>query len=103
MLSRITVSQNRIPGSADFHALCTIFDHNLCASISLVTLGFLESTGYCWWYWVPSTTDFINSSSILTETLAPVTLPDSNLASINDSASGCLIDTDNMSAPLRPS
>src|SRR5690606_4702885 len=45
----------------------------------------------------------MKESSIRTDTLAPVTFPCSNLASMNRSASGWLIDTENINAPLRPS
>src|SRR5690606_19266850 len=45
----------------------------------------------------------MNESSIRTDTLAPVTFPCSNLASMNPSASGWLMDTDNINAPRRPS
>ena len=40
------VSQNRTPGSALRQALWTIFFHSADASISLVTTGESESTGY---------------------------------------------------------
>ena len=53
MLSRMIVSQNSTPGSADFHALWMIFSQSF--------------------------------------------------ASMNRSASGCLIDSDSISAPRRPS
>jgi len=45
----------------------------------------------------------MNSSSILTETLAPVTFDVSTLASMKRSASGCLIEMVSISAPRRPS
>ena len=97
------VSQNRTPGSADFHALCTIFFHKAEASISLVVEGVAASMGYCCVYGVPSTAACMNASSSFTETLAPVTLPSVILASINASESGCLIDTLSINAPRRPS
>src|SRR5690554_590039 len=97
------VSQNKIPGSADFQALCTIFFHNSDACNSFENLGFSEKIGYFWVYVSPFRTAFINASSIRTETLAPVTLPCSNLASIKPSASGWFTETDNIKAPRRPS
>ena len=45
----------------------------------------------------------MNSSSSFTETFAPVTLPSVIFASMNDSESGCLMDTLSIRAPLRPS
>ncbi len=59
--------------------------------------------GNCCLYFPPLTAAVIKSSSTLTETLAPVTFPSSILASINASASGCLIDTESIRAPLLPS
>src|SRR5690606_18264164 len=97
------VSQNRMPGSADFQALCTIFFQSLLASMVFENLGLSLKIGYFLVYVALDFTAFKNSSSILTETLAPVTLPCSNLASIKSSESGWLMDTDNMSAPRRPS
>ena len=43
--SLITVSQNKIPGSADFHALCTIFSHRAFALMVFVYFGLSESIG----------------------------------------------------------
>ena len=43
----IIVSQNKTPGSALFHALCTIFFHKSCALMSLATMGEELSMGYC--------------------------------------------------------
>ena len=103
MDSLITVSQNSTPGSADFHALWIIFLHSFCAFIVFTTLGFFESIGYCCTYSFPSNAALINSSSIFTETFAPVTFPCSILASIKLSASGCLTDIVSISAPLLPS
>ncbi len=103
MDSLIMVSQNRTPGSADFHALWTIFFHNREASISCEYKGSSASMGYFCTYFSPFMTALMKSSSILTETLAPVTLPLSILASMNDSESGCLIETLSISAPRRPS
>src|SRR5690606_17204916 len=97
------VSQNKIPGSADFQALCTIFFHKPLASIRFVNLGFSLKMGYFWIYSEPSLTAFINASSIRTDTLAPVTLPCSNLASIKSSESGWLMDTESIKAPRLPS
>ena len=97
------MSQNKIPGSADFHALCVILSHNFLELIAFVKDGFLEFIGYCCLYGLLSTTDCINSSSILTEIFAPVILPASNFASIKSSASGCFEEIDNIKAPLLPS
>ena len=97
------VSQNSTPGSADFQALYMILSQIFEASTSLVKVGFLLSTGYCCTYFFPEITARINLSSILTDTLAPVTFPCSSLASIKSSASGCLLETDNIKAPRRPS
>ncbi len=47
--------------------------------------------------------DCMNSLSIFTDTFAPVTFPASSLASINFSASGCLLEMLNINAPRRPS
>ena len=103
MLSRMIVSQNSTPGSADFHALWMIFSQSFLASMSCSYLGASDLIGNCWWYFLPASAARMNSSSILIETLAPVTLPVSTLASMNRSASGCLIDSDSISAPRRPS
>src|SRR5690554_2594875 len=97
------VSQNKIPGSADFHALCTIFFHKSAAFISFENLGFCEKIGYFWMYVSLHRTAFINASSIRTDTFAPVTFPCSNFASLNPSAYGWLMETDNINAPRRPS
>ena len=48
-------------------------------------------------------TAFINSSSIFTETLAPVTFPFVILASTKFSASGCFTEILSINAPLLPS
>ena len=45
----------------------------------------------------------LNASSMRTDTLAPVTFPSVILASMNASESGCLMLTDSISAPRRPS
>ena len=45
----------------------------------------------------------MKSSSNFTETLAPVTFPSVIFASMNDSESGCFIDTLSINAPRRPS
>ena len=103
MLSRMIVSQNSTPGSADFHALWMIFSQSFRASMSCSYLGLSDLIGNCWWYFFPARAARMKSSSILIETLAPVTLPVSTLASMNRSASGCLIDSDSISAPRRPS
>ena len=97
------VSQNSTPGSADFQALCTIFFQSSDASISFEYRGFFESMGYCWVYFSPAMAAFMKSSSILTDTLAPVTLPLVILASMKDSESGCFMDTLSIRAPRRPS
>ena len=97
------VSQNKTPGSALFHALCTILFQILLASVSFFTTGSLLSTGNCCEYMSPLTAAFINSSSILTDTFAPVTLPSVIFASMKASLSGCLILTLSIKAPRRPS
>ena len=97
------VSQKSIPGSADFHALLIIFFQSLPASITFFTRGLSESTGYCCTKGKLLITAFINSSVIFTDTLAPVTFPDSSFASIKSSASGCLILMVSIRAPLLPS
>src|SRR5690606_2163565 len=97
------VSQKRIPGSADFQALWTIFFHKRCASTSFWYNGLSLSIGYCCLYIALFSTERINSSSIRTDTLAPVTLPWVILASIILSASGCLMATDNINAHRLPS
>ena len=71
--------------------------------MSFSYIGLSESIGNCWWYLRLSVTARMNSSSILIDTLAPVTLPVSTFASMKFSASGCLIDSDSISAPRRPS
>ena len=67
------------------------------------TLGLSLSTGNCCVYSRSSIADLMNSSSILTDTFAPVILPSVILASMKASLSGCLMLTDSMSAPRRPS
>ena len=47
--------------------------------------------------------DSIKSSGILTDTFAPVTFPSVIFASMKASASGCLIEILNISAPRLPS
>ena len=54
-------------------------------------------------YGVPSVAALMKSSSSFTDTFAPVTFPSVILASMNDSESGCLMDTLNIKAPRRPS
>ena len=103
MLSRMIVSQNSTPGSALFQALWTIFSHSLRADISLRTHGWSLSTGNCCVKYPFSAAARINSSLILTLTLAPVTLPSSILASMKAPASGCLMETESISAPRLPS
>ena len=97
------VSQNRTPGSADFQALCTIFFQIACASTSFVTFGSSES--------------FIDAKMVegrVTGANVSVKIHDDFMeAAIAgkayrqqypiDSESGCLIETDNIKAPLRPS
>ena len=97
------VSQNNTPGSALFHALCTIFSQNFLAEISFFTFGLSESIGNCCVYGLSFMAASMNSSSILTDTLAPVTLPSVIFASMKASLSGCFMLTDSMSAPRRPS
>ena len=65
--------------------------------------GSVASIGYCWVYGVPSTAALMKSSSNFTDTFAPVTFPSVIFASMNDSESGCLMDTLNINAPRRPS
>ncbi len=97
------VSQKSTPGSALFHALWIIFFQSADASPSFLYFGSKASIGYWCSYFSPLIAAFINASSILTDTFAPVILPSVILASINASASGCFMLTDNIRAPLLPS
>ena len=97
------VSQKSTPGSALFHALCTIFSHSFLASAFLVTIGASLSIGNFCVYSLPSIAHCMNSSSSFTDTLAPVILPSCILASINASLSGCFTLIESIRAPRRPS
>ena len=103
MDSRMMVSQNITPGSADFHALWMILFHKARASTSLVYFGLGESMGYCWMKGLFSLTHCMNSSVRRTEMLALVMRPCVILASIKASESGCLMLMVIIKAPRRPS
>ena len=97
------VSQNSTPGSALFHALCTILFHKSFALMAFFTCGLSLSMGNCCTYSLSSVAQRMKSSSIFTDTFAPVILPSVILASMKASLSGCLMLTDSIKAPRLPS